>query len=259
MILDFPVSRVSMVNTGLVSPGSSSPTTRYGCRSACPKNEMPLEAFQEYLPKDREKLLSLEAECVENLALYGSVGARKRKPFSTCLIEGLIAPCHTRSVQKKTPEHLMYVPCLPGLTRRFCDVNGYYRVCERVDDSRAFRLGNVWTGPDTIELERTLELRRHLGDCANCTSIKTCDICYARIPNSDGSNEGFDPEFDWLCQKTRENDKRMFSLYTGIMERNPKAFERSDSSSPPSGKPFYYATQVNRQDEAALERLAHES
>ena len=255
MISDFPISRVAMVNTGLVMPDGFSPTTRYGCRSTCAKSEIPLEAFQAYRHEDWEKLQPFETECVENLALCGSMEARSRKPFSLHLFEGQIEARHKRPVQKKPPERLMYVPCLPGFTRRFCDAAGNYRVCERVDDSQAFMLGNVWNGLDTEKLERTLELRRHMGDCANCTSLKTCDLCYARIPNSDGSNAGFDPAFDRLCQKTRENDRRMFALYTGIMERNPKAFERPDSSNPPGGKPFYYATRINRQEDAVEDKL----
>ena len=255
MISDFPISRVAMVNTGLVMPDGFSPTTRYGCRSTCAKSEIPLEAFQEYRYEDWEKLQPFETECVENLALCGSMEARSRKPFSLHLFEGQIEARHKRPVQKKPPERLMYVPCLPGFTRRFCDVNGNYRVCERVDDSQAFLLGNVWGGLDVEKLERTLELRRHMGDCANCTSLKTCDLCYARIPNSDGSSEGFDPAFDRLCQKTRENDRRMFAQYTGIMERNPKAFERPDSSNPPGGKPLYYATRINRLDDAVEDKL----
>lgn len=255
MISDFPLSRIAMVNTGLVSQDASLPTTRYGCRTTCPKSETSLESFQEYGPEDRQKLLSLEAECVENLALYGSMEARKRNPFSTHLVEGRIESYHKRSVQKKAPEHPMFVPCLPGLTRRFCDVEGNYRVCERVDDSQAFLLGNVWDGLDPEKLERVLELRRHMGDCANCVSLKTCGLCYARIPNGDGAGNGLDPAFDQLCRQNREIDKRMFSVYTGIMERNPKAFERPSSSSPPDTKTIYYATQTNRLDDAVLEKL----
>ena len=258
VLLDFPLSRVAIVNTGPESLNDLATVTRYGCRTACSKSEMPLETFREYKVEDHIGLVSLEKECAENLATLGYVESKKSRPFSTCLIAGEVEKYHKRSVQPKPSEHLMFVPCLPGFTRRFCDVNGNYRVCERVDDSQAFRLGNVWTGLDVEKLERTLELRRHLGDCANCTSLKTCSLCYARIPNSDTVSDGFNQTFDLMCQTTRKADRRMFKVYTEIMDCNPKAFERSSSDVPPAAKSLYYATQINRLSDCTREKLCCE-
>jgi radical SAM protein with 4Fe4S-binding SPASM domain len=124
------------------------------------------------------------------------------------------------------------IPCFPGFTRRFCDVDGNYRICERVDDSQAFVLGNVWDGMQTAQLRRIMEMRRHFGDCGNCTALKTCDICYARMFRCDRGQTGYDPDYDALCQQTRAVHTTMLQTYTAIMEENPTAFDRSYGSVP---------------------------
>jgi hypothetical protein len=102
-----------------------------------------------------------------------------------------------------------------------------------VDNSQSFILGHVETGPDAEKLHRMMELRRHFGDCANCTALKTCDICYARIPESDHAASGFDPLFDLQCQRTRDATASMLKIYTEIMEKNPAAFDWA-TDPPPS-------------------------
>lgn len=256
VITDFPLSRIALVNPGIMLTENTTPQTQYGCRpTCCSRSESVLESFRNFRKEDYETLKKLWEECVENLATLGSVEARKQKPFSTFLFEGQLETYHKRAVQNKKSLCQMFVPCMPGFTRRFCDVEGNYRVCERVDDSHAFRLGNVWTGLATEKLEHALELRRHFGDCANCTSIKTCGLCYARIPNSDAAKDGFDPTFDLLCQNIRETDRGMFKTYTEIMERNPKAFERPSSAYANESKMMLYATQSNLLNETVIEKL----
>jgi sulfatase maturation enzyme AslB (radical SAM superfamily) len=95
-----------------------------------------------------------------------------------------------------------------------------------VDDSEAFVLGNVHEGLDAKKLHRTMELRRHFGDCGNCTAIKTCNLCYARVPYADRAEAGYDPHYDALCQQTRAANESMLRTYTEIMEQNPKAFDK---------------------------------
>lgn len=252
---DFPLSRVGLVNAGAIQTENSNTATRYGCHTVCNKNVGNLESFQNFRPEDREKLETLWKECVENLANLGSVEARRRNPFSTHLFEGQLEAYHKRSVQPKPSECDLFVPCMPGFVRRFCDVDGNYRVCERVDDSHAYRVGNVWAGLDPEKLEYALELRRHFGDCANCISLKTCDLCYARIPHSDDVAEGFDPMFDLTCQKARETDKKMYTTYTEIMERNPAAFDHSGSANQPDSRPIHYATQNKHLSESIMDKL----
>ncbi len=258
----FPLSRIALVNPGReyrLSENTAS-STQYGCYSttACHPTETPAESFRNFRPEDRLLLMSLWLECVENLKTYGSAEARKRRPFSTYLFEPQLQTYHRRPIRRKSLEGLVFMPCMPGFTRRFCDVEGNYRVCERVDDSLAYRLGDVWTGLDANKMRRTLELRRHFGDCANCVSLNTCDICYARIPCSDMVSGGFDPGFERMCHQNRESARTLLTAYTEIMEVNPKAFDRPQTDRKPTFKEMLYVPQNPRRSKAVLEQLKTE-
>ena len=167
---------------------------------------------------------SCREEGIRLLVEHGEPLAREMSPFTTLMVAPQFDLYHSRMVTRKSPDHFFYIPCIPGYTRRFCDVDGNYRVCERIDDSHAYKLGTVWTGPDPERLRRTMELRRHMGDCANCSAMKTCDICYARIPDSDAMDSGYDRLFDLQCQRTRMASKKFMASYVEIMERNNEAF-----------------------------------
>lgn len=225
---DYPLTRAGIVNTGTEYRFSKEAAPlRYGCSSthACKKNrDVEIERFRAFSREEYEKLKVMWESCMASIAEVGVVESYQKIPFEMLLFEAQIVPYHRRPIMTEAPSMYFYVPCLPGFTRRFVDVDGNYRVCERVDDSEAYKLGNVWDGPDVSRLERTMEQRRHFGDCANCQALKTCDICYGRIPDVDVA--GFDPMFDLQCQKTRQATVRLLQTYTEIMEVNASAFDR---------------------------------
>ncbi len=225
----FPLSRASIVNTGFESRfiDDAATPTRYGCYSACSNscdNNLSGE-FRHFSEADRKQMNAMWNETIQSMKQQGIQATKQAMPLATMLVEQQIGVYHRRFVGDKKPEFPLVVPCFPGFTRRFCDVEGNYRICERVDDSKSFIIGNVWTGPNAEQLNRTMELRRHFGDCANCTAIKTCDICYAQIPESDHAASGFDPLYDLQCQRTRKATETTLGVYTEIMEANPNAFD----------------------------------
>lgn len=229
---EYPATRASLVNTGAEARFSwdADYPTRYGCssKSDCRKNP-PREAFRQFGDEDRKRLRELRQAWLESMKRSGAVKTEEEMPLATLLFEGQICFYHRRNVTDAPPEWSIYVPCIPGFTRRFCDADGNYRVCERVDNSDAYLLGNVWDGLDAAKMKRTMELRRHFGDCGNCPSLKVCDVCYARMAQSDAAQAGYDPSFDRQCQTTRQASVELLRDYTEIMESNPDAFDRPNA------------------------------
>lgn len=257
----FPLIRASVVNIGSEYRFGNNETTatRYGCSSCshCENGLHPKEDFRQFRDEDKRQLKKLWDDCLECIARDGVAGAWRRMPFAMALFDSQISHVHGRNVTRQASEWEFMIPCLPGFTRRFCDVDGHYRVCERVDDSAAYRLGNVWDGLDSVQMERVLELRRHFGDCGNCSALKSCDICFARIPCSDKGHEGYDPNFDRQCREARRSHEKMLQLYTEIMEVNPAAFERHATDS--GNSTLRFGAPNSRIDEETMDRLKLES
>jgi uncharacterized protein len=258
----YPLTRASLVNTGTEYRfrDSNYVPTQYGCHSEsiCKKNllvDSEQELFRQFELEDQEELNKLWNTCMESLATVGTTETWKTLPVGMMLFEAQIRIYHNRVVTEQPLEWAFFLPCIPGLNRRFVDAKGNYRVCERCDNSDAYILGHVQTGLDVTKLERTLELRRHFGDCGNCSSLKVCDVCYARIPESDAVKNGFDPFFDLQCQRTRAMTPKLLQTYTEIMEANPKAFDYPIDKDFVPFKKLKYGSPTSRLDQDILEKL----
>ena len=232
LYLDYPLTRAGLVNTDTgheVQNDAVSPD-QHGCSSShvCQRtiDPEPKECFWNFSKEDSAKLLQMWESCMESITQVGVMASYERMPFAMMLFEGQIMPYHRRMISKQAPAKYFFVPCLPGFTRRFVDVEGNYRVCERVDHTDAYVLGNVRDGLDVSRLEQTMERRRQFGDCANCDAMKTCDICYARISNPERPRNGTGSDCNRLCERTRQATRTLLRIYTEIMEVNPKAFDR---------------------------------
>lgn len=231
LYFDYPLTRASFVNTdtGHESKEDSGSAEQIGCSPShhCQNNvDVEPERFCSFSAEDRQKLVQMWELCMESIANVGVMESYRRMPFSMMLFEGQIMPYHRRPIMEKIPAKLFFVPCLPGFTRRFVDVEGNYRVCERVDNSDSYILGNVWDGPDVSRLEQAMERRRCFGKCGNCEAMKTCDICYAHISNFDSLENGPSRRNEQLCERTRKATGSLLRTYTEIMEANPEAFDR---------------------------------
>lgn len=261
----YPMIRAALVGVGVESrfDGCEQAAIRYGCSSctACEQGAaMSEDSFRQFGEEDAAGLKAMWENVIDGIAEHGEAEYRERKPFAAGLFASRISLLHKRPVTKNPMEWTFYVPCLPGFTRRFCDVDGNYRVCERVDNSDFYIIGNVDHGLDPGKMERIMEQRRHFGDCGNCTAIKSCDICYGRIPKSDAPDEGYDPGFETLCRQTRQTHAATLPVYTGIMERNPRAFEQppvSEFTLPPE-IPLRFGAPGTRLDEEMQKRLENE-
>ena len=259
----FPISRVTLVNPGAEYRFGVSPSipTQYGCHSAasCRRNVSSAEGFRDFSQSDENLLRELWINCVDLIQKHGLTRAKELAPFSVMLFDGQIDTFHRRTVRRQKSAQELFVPCFPGFTRRFCDINGNYRVCERVDNSSMFVLGNVFDGLDVDKLHKTLELRRHFGDCGNCTSLKTCDICFARMANCDGGDAGYDPLFDSQCQRTRLANLKQLRTYTEVMEKNLQAFQQPRAKEPSRLEKLQYGFEATQTPSDVIARLQGEA
>ena len=261
----YPLSRVALVNTGTelrFRDGQTTGTTRYGCHDTCKQmNASPLsvEMFRQFGDDDFRQMNDRWLAYKAAVTQHGAAQTREIMPFNAFLFERQMDFYHRRKVTKYARSWQFFIPCVPGFTRRFCDADGNYLVCERVDNSRAYRLGNVWDGLDPEMLVRTMEMRRHFGDCANCSAMKTCDLCYARIPETDAIDAGFDPLFDVVCQRTRKATQNLLQAYTEIMEENPTAFEKPQKNSEARRKDLKYGSTSREMNELTRSRLQLET
>lgn len=263
---DCPMIRAALVDVGDYSRlnDGESPSMRYGCSSCSSCEQGALaddESFRRFGDEDAGTLKEMWDDVVDGIAEFGAEATREKMPFAMGLFGSRIAHLHQRPVASAPPEWSFYVPCLPGFTRRFCDADGIYRICERVDHSDAYVVGDVENGLDPAKMERIMEMRRHFGDCGNCTAIKSCDICYARIPKSDAASTGYDPGFEFLCHQTRRMHEALLPVYTGIMERNRRAFDLpvGYGNDLPPEIPLQFGAPGSRVDDATLKILESES
>lgn len=255
----YPIIRASLVNPGYDYRFEEELRTRYGCSncSSCETDSMSAgDGFKLFRGKDAAELRKMWDLVVESTTRHGLAATRDTMPLAAALFGPQLSLLHKRPVTKRPQEWTFFVPCLPGYTRRYCDAGGTYRICERVDNSDAFVVGDVENGLDPARLERIMEMRRHFGDCGNCTALKTCDICYARMPKCDDAESGYDPRFDLLCRQTRRRHEQLLPVYTTVMERNAEAFEL-----PPSGEtlppsiPLRFGSPGSRLGEATRKML----
>lgn len=259
----FPLSRANMVNTGAEYRFTESQTSplQYGCQSVstCHKNAGKLDSFRRFGKAEQTQLKEYWDMAVFGITQDGAIKSWEKIPFAMMLFEPQIGIYHRRPVTDKRPEWLFSIPCLPGFTRRYVDVDGNYRICERVDNSEGYILGNVFSGLDTDKLNRTMELRRHFGDCGNCTALKVCDFCYARIHDSDRAESGYDPLLERQCRETRRVLPKMLKTYTEIMDANPQAFDTPTDEDTIRYQQIKYGAPGSRLDRDILQQLELET
>lgn len=79
-------------------------------------------------------------------------------------------------------------PCLPGVTRLFMDVNGYFYPCERISEtSEIMRIGHINQGIDLKKAKYLLNVGSVTEEeCKNCFAFNFCKACCAC---ADGNTE----------------------------------------------------------------------
>ena len=160
-------------------------------------------------------------------------------PLHSLLFGQRIKSIHKRQVTAKPQAWPFSVPCLPGFARRFCDTEGRYHICERVDSSERFTIGDVWNGLDTGKIKNLLAWYSMLVDCPNCVSKKICDHCFASVLNADQNDDTLNYTIQCMCSSVCQNAPNLLAAYTKAMNRNKEMFVSEDALHEKKNKMYF--------------------
>jgi len=104
--------------------------------------------------------------------------------------------------------------CIPG-KRIFVDVNGYYHVCEKVNDT--FPIGNVNDGLDFEKINILLnDYFNHMDKCTKCEITRQCDCCFQQFMTDNGFSYS-----SKVCEEKEAIFKDIFINTLEIAEKFP--------------------------------------
>ena len=81
--------------------------------------------------------------------------------------------------------------CIPGISRLFCNINGDFYMCEKLDDnSLELKIGDVYKGwnKENIDNLANISNQSEVKGCKNCWAIHLCNMCAAKICALDAEN-----------------------------------------------------------------------
>ena len=126
---------------------------------------------------------------------------------------------------------LLHVPCPVGRIQIYCNTDGAYYPCEKIDvlpnNESFFSLGNAQTGFASQKSIAILNTFTLMSDCGNCVARRMCTICPSYIKHLHDSSLNGD-EFLFQCGMMRQSAKKIIAVYTSIMEQYPHFFDSMD-------------------------------
>lgn len=223
----FPMTRISLVNTdGRKESGSG----QRNCSDLCDCHKAESTILELEMSNTDDQIMKREFEKYEQVLFENTMEELLPiMPMHSMLFSPALRSIHERLVTSKPLLHTFIVPCLPGFSRRFCDIHGDYYPCERVDGSKRYLLGSVRNGYDTKSAEKLIHWFNETTDCANCVSMKTCNHCYATIPMADTNLYQIKNQIQDSCSRVNEATPIILQKYVEIMECNPQAFDTNEN------------------------------
>ena len=211
----FPMTGVSMVQS---ERDDTEAILLRGCpgTDTCEDNVFS-DGYRHFSESDMGRLDYLKDNYIRLVCRVGFKEAKRQMPLIAMIIEPLLIKIHKRNVTDRHGNGVLLVTCLPGYSRRFCDVDGNYHICERVNESQKYIVGNVDKGIDSVRATELIYARSGMRECANCLALKNCNLCFA----------GFDNEVTpvSLCQSSRNSMASILKDYTTLMNCNTSIFE----------------------------------
>lgn len=220
----YPFTRVALVNIDQ--------TNGLHCLKDC---EHPIcgtknSKFRFYTDDEKKLLREKYNDYIYTLQSQDATGGRDRRPLASLLFDGELKRIHQRLVTSRPPKYMFAAPCIPGFTRRFCDIHGNYHVCERVDGSDRYVIGNVMNGIDPVKVKGLMKWHHRTTSCGDCYSAKICPLCYAAILDADTTAAKISHNVKSQCDQCRSSSQGRLREYTQIMEKNPSAFFANQSA-----------------------------
>ncbi|MGO8751786.1 MAG: radical SAM protein [Thermoguttaceae bacterium] len=129
---------------------------------------------------------------------------------------------HHRAVSKSPGACFFAYGCCPGSSRTFCASDGTLYPCERTERQPLFALGDATTGVSLRNAIRLTEVRRLIGDCANCLARTLCSLCLNVISQRRDSGTVDPLAFQRFCRSEIQHALKRLRDYVTLMETNPK-------------------------------------
>ena len=114
--------------------------------------------------------------------------------------------------------------CAPGAHKTFVNTNGYYHMCERVQD---VSIGSVDSGLNKVVISNFLrEYSEFLRTrCSGCWAIRLCGKCFNDIKEDGCISED---RYNQFCQSSRSSIYDQLRFYCEVREKNADAFKWAD-------------------------------
>jgi uncharacterized protein len=111
--------------------------------------------------------------------------------------------------------------CVPGLRKLFVNVDGEFRICEKVSDLPS--LGNVRDGSDIDRILKMLDDYISMSSpCCNCWAVRLCQMCFYGARRGGTLNavaKGLS------CQQERGRILRALTRFCAVLEENEHALD----------------------------------
>jgi uncharacterized protein len=149
-------------------------------------------------------------------------GNPEKMRFAMALFERSLLMLKRRKMSERLSETIgPNGMCVPGLRKLFVNVDGDFRICEKVSDLPS--IGNVWDGFDFDRIFSMLdEYITMSSECCNCWAIRLCQMCFY------GARRGgqLNPEAKRVsCEQERARILRALTRFCSILEENEYALD----------------------------------
>ena len=222
----FPAYPSILANFAESYLGSDCEVPSNDCGNNCIKFSSPIseQASPDFLmwTNDVENKWCACNEQFQTDVLSFGIEAKKRWPL---LFHGYAAQMrrlHERKI--KSPQSgRVACCCIPGAIRIYCDINGNYYPCERVEFRDSFKIGDVWSGVDAKKVSKMVNYMSEVTECGKCVGKNLCGVCPAIITESK-TNQYSDLRIKSHCQTISNDLIKQLSQYVSLLKKQPNFF-----------------------------------
>ena len=139
------------------------------------------------------------------------------------LYDSFPADCHKRNKKILSNVILAQGQCFMGARKLFCDTDGNYYPCERVNGY--YNIGSVFSGVDYDKIYKYMNKFNTLqtDKCNKCPYIRFCKKCIREIYGNEKFNK---KHYYSICANKKININEKFIQYMSMMEKNPKSMDK---------------------------------
>jgi uncharacterized protein len=117
--------------------------------------------------------------------------------------------------------------CIPGAVRLYCNINGDYFPCEKMETSNSLKIGEVSSGIDVLKVQQIINYMSEVTNCSYCTGKHLCGICPTSITEI-LPNIMTDSIIQQDCKKLCNILPGRLQEYVSLMEKDSNVFEHME-------------------------------